>query len=159
MQGKICLFILLVSATLQAQPAITSAAVAGTVRDAAGAPIAGANVAAINLDRNQKQQTVSDAAGRFRFPVLAVGFVVAVSAAAQSTTGSFLGTVTGPTGAAIPAANVVVHNTGNGQTRTTATKSPSPNAPRLVGWCSTRWRRTSTSSTPSTSNSTARAPG
>ena len=73
MQGKICLFILLVSATLQAQPAITSAAVAGTVRDAAGAPIAGANVAAINLDRNQKQQTVSDAAGRFRFPVLAVG--------------------------------------------------------------------------------------
>jgi outer membrane receptor protein involved in Fe transport len=60
--------LLLAAATLHAQPAIT-----GTVRDAAGAPIAGANVAAINLDRNQKQQTVSDAAGRFRFPVLAVG--------------------------------------------------------------------------------------
>jgi outer membrane receptor protein involved in Fe transport len=65
--------LLLTAATLHAQPAITSATVAGTVRDAAGAPIAGANVAAINLDRNQKQQTASDAAGRFRFPVLAVG--------------------------------------------------------------------------------------
>jgi outer membrane receptor protein involved in Fe transport len=60
--------LLLAAATLHAQPAIT-----GTIRDAAGAPVAGANVAAINLDRNQKQQTVSDAAGRFRFPVLAVG--------------------------------------------------------------------------------------
>jgi carboxypeptidase family protein/TonB-dependent receptor-like protein len=65
--------LLLTAATLHAQPAITSAAIAGTVRDAAGAPIAGASVAAINLDRNQKQKTVSDPAGRFRFPVLAVG--------------------------------------------------------------------------------------
>jgi outer membrane receptor protein involved in Fe transport len=69
MKLKLALFILLLAAaTLHAQPAIT-----GTIRDAAGAPIAGANVAAINLDRNQKLQTVSDAAGRFRFPVLAVG--------------------------------------------------------------------------------------
>ncbi|HEV7425982.1 MAG TPA: TonB-dependent receptor [Thermoanaerobaculia bacterium] len=65
--------LLLIAATLHAQPAITSAAVAGTVRDAAGAPIAGANVVASNFERNQKQKTVTDAAGRFRFPVLAVG--------------------------------------------------------------------------------------
>jgi len=65
--------LLLAAATLHAQPAITSAAIAGTVRDAAGAPIAGANVTAINVDRNQKQKTVTDAAGRFRFPVLVVG--------------------------------------------------------------------------------------
>jgi outer membrane receptor protein involved in Fe transport len=65
--------LLLAAATLHAQPAITSAAIAGTVRDAAGALIAGANVTAVNLDRNQKQKTVTDAAGRFRFPVLAVG--------------------------------------------------------------------------------------
>ena len=65
--------LLLAAATLHAQPAITSAAIAGTVRDAAGAPIAGANVTAINLDRNQKQKMVTDATGRFRFPVLAVG--------------------------------------------------------------------------------------
>jgi len=65
--------LLFAAATLHAQPAITSAAIAGTVRDAAGAPIAGANVAAINVDRNQKQKTVTDATGRFRFPVLPVG--------------------------------------------------------------------------------------
>src|SRR4051812_28960614 len=65
--------LLLTAATLHAQPAITSAVVAGTVRDAAGAPIAGANVVASNFERNQKQKTVTDAAGRFRFPVLAVG--------------------------------------------------------------------------------------
>jgi len=55
--------------------------------------------------------------------VLTAGVAFAASAAAQSTTGSFLGTVTGPDGAAIPAANVVVHNIGNGQTRTTTTNN------------------------------------
>ncbi|HEV7574152.1 MAG TPA: TonB-dependent receptor [Thermoanaerobaculia bacterium] len=74
MQLRNCVLLLLATApTLHAQPAITAAAVAGTVRDAGGAPIAGADVAAINVDRNQKQQTVTDASGRFRFPVLAVG--------------------------------------------------------------------------------------
>src|SRR3954454_9073941 len=74
MQLRNVLFLsLLTAATLHAEPAITSAAVAGTVRDAAGAPIAGANVDAFNFERNQKQKTVTDATGRFRFPVLAVG--------------------------------------------------------------------------------------
>jgi hypothetical protein len=75
MQLKKCLFVVLLLAATQlhAQPAITSATIAGTVRDASGTPIAGAKVTAVNVDRNQKLQTVSDAAGRFRFPVLAVG--------------------------------------------------------------------------------------
>jgi hypothetical protein len=75
MQLKKCLLLLLLLAAmnLHAQPAITSATVSGTVRDAGGAPIAGARVSALNVDRNQKQQTVTDTAGRFRFPVLAVG--------------------------------------------------------------------------------------
>ena len=51
------------------------------------------------------------------------GLAFAVSAFAQGTTGSFIGTVTGPTGASIPAANVVVHNTGNGQTRSTTSNN------------------------------------
>ena len=73
MQLTKCLLLLLLAPTLHAQPAITSATVAGTVRDVSGAPIAGANVIAANIERNQKQQTVTDPSGRFRFPVLAVG--------------------------------------------------------------------------------------
>jgi outer membrane receptor protein involved in Fe transport len=67
------LWLLVPASTLLAQPAITSAAVSGTIRDAGGSPIAGAKVTAVNVDRNQKQQSVTDAAGRFRFPVLPVG--------------------------------------------------------------------------------------
>jgi outer membrane receptor protein involved in Fe transport len=72
-QLRKCLFLLLLAPALNAQPAITSASVAGTVRDASGAPISGANVIAANMDRNQKQQTATDPSGRFRFPILAVG--------------------------------------------------------------------------------------
>jgi len=67
------LWLLVPASTLLAQPAITSATISGTIRDAGGAPIPGAKVTAINVDRNQKQQSVTDAAGRFRFPVLTVG--------------------------------------------------------------------------------------
>jgi hypothetical protein len=67
------LWLLVPASTLLAQPAITSATVSGTIRDAGGAPIPGAKVTAVNVDRNQKQQSVTDAAGRFRFPVLTVG--------------------------------------------------------------------------------------
>ena len=67
------LWLLVPASTLLAQPAITSAAVSGTIRDAGGAPIPGAKVTAVNLDRNQRQQSVTDTAGRFRFPVLSVG--------------------------------------------------------------------------------------
>jgi hypothetical protein len=73
LQFRNCLFFLLLAPALHAQPAITSASIGGTVRDAAGAPIGGANVTAANVERNQKQQTVTDSSGRFRFPVLAVG--------------------------------------------------------------------------------------
>ena len=73
LRNALFLSLLATAATLHAQPAITSATIAGTVRDPSGAPIAGANVIAANIDRNQKQQTMTDAAGRFRFPVLPVG--------------------------------------------------------------------------------------
>jgi len=47
--------------------------VSGTVQDAAGAPLAGAAVTMRNVDRNQTQSSSTDARGRFRFPLLAVG--------------------------------------------------------------------------------------
>ena len=42
---------------------------------------------------------------------------------AQSTTGSFEGTVMGPDGAVIPKATITIRNTGNGQTRATTTNA------------------------------------
>jgi hypothetical protein len=73
LRRSLFLWLLVQSSTLLAQPAITSATVSGTVRDAGGSAIAGAKVTAINVDRNQKLQSVTDIAGRFRFPVLTVG--------------------------------------------------------------------------------------
>lgn len=63
----------LLSFSLFAQQAPTSASLFGTVQDPAGAPVAGATVTATHLERNQSQTAVTDRQGHFRFPVLAVG--------------------------------------------------------------------------------------
>ena len=52
---------------------VTSASVTGTVRDASNAVIPGATVEIVNAETNQRQQTVTDARGRFRLLYLAVG--------------------------------------------------------------------------------------
>lgn len=45
----------------------------GIVRDAGGGAVADATVAATNVERSQRQQTATDAAGRFRFAPLPAG--------------------------------------------------------------------------------------
>src|SRR5215813_6203970 len=61
------------SATVLAQQAVTSATLSGRVEDANGAAVAGAAIAATNLDQNQSSTAQSDAQGRFRFLYLPVG--------------------------------------------------------------------------------------
>jgi Carboxypeptidase regulatory-like domain/TonB dependent receptor len=56
-----------------AQAVLTSAALEGRVVDSTGAAIPGAMVAVTHIDRAQRQQTVTDARGAYRFPFLAVG--------------------------------------------------------------------------------------
>src|SRR5262245_13003941 len=61
------------SATVHAQQAVSSATLSGRVEDANGAAVAGAAVAAINLDQNRSSTAQSDSQGRFRFLYLPVG--------------------------------------------------------------------------------------
>jgi Carboxypeptidase regulatory-like domain/TonB dependent receptor len=61
------------SATVFAQQAVTSATLSGRVEDASGAAVAGAAIAAINLDQNRSLTAQSDSQGRFRFLYLSVG--------------------------------------------------------------------------------------
>src|SRR5882672_10362572 len=61
------------SATVPPQQAMTSATLSGRVEDANGAAVAGAAVAAINLDQNRSSTAQSDSQGRFRFLYLPVG--------------------------------------------------------------------------------------
>lgn len=77
---KICtmvlsLFVLIcgLSAPALAQQAVASATLSGRVEDANGAAVAGAAIAATNLDQNQSLSAQSDAQGRFRFLYLPVG--------------------------------------------------------------------------------------
>ena len=58
----------------------------GTVRDAQGAAIPGATVAALHLEQGAAVSTVTDASGTFRFPALAPGY--------YDVTGSFPGFTT-----------------------------------------------------------------
>src|SRR5208282_1910756 len=51
----------------------TTATILGTVSDATGAVIAGANVQAKNVGTGQTQTIQSDAQGRFRVPDLGIG--------------------------------------------------------------------------------------
>jgi hypothetical protein len=64
--------LLLGAAATEAQT-LTSASVTGTVRDASNAVISGATVEILNPQTNQRQQTVTDARGRFRLLYLPVG--------------------------------------------------------------------------------------
>jgi hypothetical protein len=52
---------------------VTSASVTGTVRDSSNAVIPGATVEIVDAETNQRQQTITDAHGRFRLLYLAVG--------------------------------------------------------------------------------------
>lgn len=61
------------SATVNAQQAVSSATLSGRVEDANGAAVAGAAIAAINLDQNRSSAAQSDSQGRFRFLYLPVG--------------------------------------------------------------------------------------
>src|SRR5215510_2664871 len=61
------------SATVLAQQAVTSATLSGRVEDANGSAVAGAAIAAINLDQNRSSAAQSDSQGRFRFLYLPVG--------------------------------------------------------------------------------------
>ena len=61
------------SAAVYAQQAVTSATLSGRVEDANGAAVAGAAIAAINLDQNRSSTAQSDSQGRFRFLYLPVG--------------------------------------------------------------------------------------
>jgi outer membrane receptor protein involved in Fe transport len=58
---------------LAAQQAPTSATLGGRVLDAAALPVAGARISLTLKERHQTQSTTSDAEGRFRFPIVAVG--------------------------------------------------------------------------------------
>ena len=61
------------SAAVYAQQAVTSATLSGRVEDSNGAAVAGAAIAAINLDQNRSSTAQSDSQGRFRFLYLPVG--------------------------------------------------------------------------------------
>ena len=70
----VCALLLLsLSLPLFAQQGVNTAGMSGTVRDPNGAPISGATVTALHLDRNQPQTATTDEQGRFRFPLLQVG--------------------------------------------------------------------------------------
>jgi hypothetical protein len=58
---------------MAAQQAVTAASVSGSVVDPSGAPVRAATVTMTNVDRNQEQSVNTDARGRFRFPLLAIG--------------------------------------------------------------------------------------
>src|SRR5215471_12463803 len=78
MKTRTAFFCLLISiccplAAVYAQQAVTSATLGGRVEDANGASVAGAGVAAINLDQNRSSTAQSDSQGRFRFLYLPVG--------------------------------------------------------------------------------------
>jgi carboxypeptidase family protein/TonB-dependent receptor-like protein len=63
----------LLAVPLGAQQAPSSASVSGAVHNPSGEPLAGVKATITNLERHQVQTAVTDAQGRFRFPVLAVG--------------------------------------------------------------------------------------
>jgi len=62
---------MLVSPALMSQT--NSASIVGTVTDHSGASISGATVTALRVDTNQKQSTVTNAAGYYNLPFLPVG--------------------------------------------------------------------------------------
>ena len=71
--GALAIGLCLWPAAAQAQQTITSATMSGRVEDANGAAIDGATLTLRNLENNQRLNTLSDDAGRYRFSYLAVG--------------------------------------------------------------------------------------
>ncbi|HKR14990.1 MAG TPA: TonB-dependent receptor [Pyrinomonadaceae bacterium] len=65
--------IFLCSGLASAQQNVTSAALSGSIHDASGAVVTGANITATNLETNQHVNATSDHEGRFRFPYLRTG--------------------------------------------------------------------------------------
>jgi hypothetical protein len=61
------------SATIPPQQSVASATLSGRIEDANGAAVAGAAIAAINLDQNRSSIAQSDSQGHFRFLYLPVG--------------------------------------------------------------------------------------
>ena len=69
----LAVILLFLSVPLAAQQAVSAASVSGTVEDPDGAVLPGATVVMRNIDRNQTLTAPTDARGRFRFPLLAIG--------------------------------------------------------------------------------------
>src|SRR5918999_1549656 len=70
----LCITLLfLCSGLAPAQQNVTSATLSGSLHDASGAVVSGANITAINLETNQRVSTTSDHEGRYRFPYLRTG--------------------------------------------------------------------------------------
>ena len=65
--------LLVFATTSLAQQSVNSGSLTGRVEDATGGVIAGANVIAINLEKNQKWTTTTDIQGRYRFLYVPVG--------------------------------------------------------------------------------------
>src|SRR5688572_20807617 len=76
MKPRVCLCIALISlcaGVALGQQSVTSAILSGSIHDAGGAVVSGANVTAKNLETNQRAATTSDGEGRYRFPYLRTG--------------------------------------------------------------------------------------
>lgn len=65
--------IFLCSGLASAQQNVTSATLSGSIHDASGAVVSGANITALNIETNQRVSTTSDHEGRYRFPYLRTG--------------------------------------------------------------------------------------
>jgi Carboxypeptidase regulatory-like domain/TonB dependent receptor len=65
--------IFLCAGLASAQQNVTSASLSGSIHDASGAVVSGANITATNLETNQRVTTTSDHEGRYRFPYLRTG--------------------------------------------------------------------------------------
>jgi outer membrane receptor protein involved in Fe transport len=70
---RLAVILSLLALPLAAQQAVTAASVSGTIQDPSGGPLPGATVTMRNIDRNQTHTARTDARGRFRFPLLAIG--------------------------------------------------------------------------------------
>ena len=68
---------------------------------------------------------------RLVIATILVGFLFASASVAQSTFGSFTGTVKDPSGAVVPAASVEVSNEGTGATRKVTTSSAGSSTCRI----------------------------
>ena len=65
--------IFLLASLAMGQQNVTSATLTGSIQDASGAVVSGANVSARNVETNQQTTTTSDNEGRYRFPYLRTG--------------------------------------------------------------------------------------